>query len=139
MISVSRNIHMPNVEVSRCCSMSAKWCCSACSAIWISLVANGDLLLRLMLVVVSFPSHDWSFIEVVGGRRRRRHPLQTYRVPGIRRSKLAVTQRPQEIDHRQHIAHGKNRGARGRQHVQHLELRRIGVIAARRAHVAENE
>src|SRR3974377_35199 len=54
MISVSRNIHMPKVEVSFCCSMSAKWCCSACSATWISLVANGDLL-WLMLVVAGLP------------------------------------------------------------------------------------
>jgi hypothetical protein len=25
---VMRNTHMPNVDVTRCCSMSAKWCCN---------------------------------------------------------------------------------------------------------------
>src|SRR5450759_3813512 len=100
MISVSRNIHIPKEEVSRCCSMSAKWCCSARSATLISpisLVANGDLL--LMFVVVSFPSHHRGLVEVVGRRRRGRHPLQSCRVPGVRTSVLSVTQRPNEVDH----------------------------------------
>src|SRR5580698_3398833 len=114
MISVSRNIHMPKVDVSRCCSMSAKWCWNACSATWISLVANGDLLLRLVLVVVSFPSHDGSLVKVMRRRRRGGHPFQTDGIPRIRRRQLSVAQRPQEVNHRQHIAHGKYRGTGGR-------------------------
>src|SRR5271167_4882062 len=102
MISVSRNIHIPKDEVSRCCSMSAKWCCSACSATWISLLANGYLLLRLVLVVVSFPGDDRGLIEVVGRRRGRGHPLQANGIPRIGWSLFPVPQRPQEIDHRQH-------------------------------------
>src|SRR5271166_1963483 len=139
MISVSRNIHMPKVEVSFCCSMSAKWCCSACSATWISLVANGDLLLRLVLVVVSFPGYDRSLVEVERRRRRRSHPLQTDRIPGIRTCRFPVAQRPQEVNHRQHIADSQNGSARGGEYVEHLEFRRIRMITARRTHVAQQE
>src|SRR5271167_3431559 len=102
MISVSRNIHMPKVEVSFCWSMSAKWCCSARSATWIStsLVANADLLLRLMFVVVGFPGDYRSFVEVVRRRRRGNHPLQADGVVGIWSGRFSVAQRPQEVNHR---------------------------------------
>src|SRR5271165_1767591 len=121
MISVSRNIHMPKVEVSFCCSMSAKWCCSACSATWISLLANGYLLLWLVLIVISFPGDDRGLIEVVGRRRGRSHPLEANGVPWVGRGRLPVPQRPQEINHRQHVTHGKNRSSGGGKYVQHLE------------------
>src|SRR5215831_14969435 len=98
MISVTRNSHMPNVDDSLCWSMLAKWCCKACSAISISLVANGDLL-RLVLVVVGFPGHDRGLIEIVRRRRRWRHPLEPDRVPRIRTGVFAVAQRPGEVDH----------------------------------------
>src|SRR5208283_2230454 len=109
MISVSRNIHMPKVEVSFCWSMSAKWCCRACSATWISLVANGDLLLRLMLVVVGFPGDDRGLVKVVGRRRRRSHPLQADSIPRVRTGRFSVAQRPKEVDHGQHVADGQDR------------------------------
>src|ERR1035437_1507872 len=108
MISVTKNSHMPNVDASFCWSMSAKWCCSECSAISISLVANGDLLVRLMLIVVGFPGHDRSLVKIVRGRRRRRPPLQAYRVPRIRSRQLAILKRPHEIDHGQDVAHGQH-------------------------------
>src|SRR5450755_2455843 len=139
MISVSRNIHIPKEEVSRCCSMSAKWCCSACSATWISLLANGYLLLRLVLVIVSFPGDDRRLIEVVGWRRGRGHPLQADGIPWIRRSEFPIPQRPQEINHRQYVTHGKDRSSRGREHVQHLELRRVRMVPAGRTHIAQDE
>ena len=44
-----------------------------------------------------------------------------------------------EVDHRQQVADGEHRGAGGGEDVQHLELRRVGVIAARHADVAEQE
>src|SRR6516162_10316146 len=139
MISVTRNTHMPNVDDSRCWSMLAKWCCSACSAIWISLVANRKLLFRQVLVVVGFPGHNRCLVKVVRGRRRRRHPLQSHCIPGIWSRFWTVAQRPQEVDHGQHIAHGQDRRSRGGKHVQHLELRRIGVVTAWHTHVAQNE
>src|SRR5215472_13597475 len=111
MISVSRNIHMPNDAVSRCWSMSAKWCCSISSATWTSLtslVANGDLLSRQVLVVVGVPGHHRGLFEVAGGRWGRSHPLKANRVPGIRPGLFTVTQRPQKVDHGQHITNGKN-------------------------------
>src|SRR5664279_3512151 len=104
MISVTRNSHMPNVDDSFCWSMSAKWCCSACSAISMSLVANGDLLLWLVLIVVGFPRYNGRLVKVLRRRGRRRHPLQAHGVPWIRPSLLAITQRPYEIDHGQYIA-----------------------------------
>src|SRR5208283_5956835 len=96
----------------------------------ISLVANGDLLLRLMFVVVSLPSHDRGLVEVVGGWGRGRHPLQPHRVPRIGTSLLTVSQRPHKIDHRQDVAYGQDRSTCRGEHVQHLELRRISMIAA---------
>ena len=56
---------------------------------------------------------------------------------GLRRRALAVQQRPAEIDERQQVADREDRRARRRQHVQHLELRRVLVIAPRHARVAE--
>jgi len=103
------------------------------------LVANGDLLLGLMFVVISLPGDHRRFVEVMGWRRRRRHPLQPHGVPGIGTSRLSVTQRPDEIDHGYDVAHRQDGGACRREHVQHLEFRRISMVAARQPHVAGNE
>ena len=90
-------------------------------------------------IVVRALGHDRRLREVLCRRRRRRLPLQAGRAPRVRAGRLAVPQRPDEIHHRQQIAHAENRRAGRRQHVQHLELRRIRVIPARHPEIAEQE
>ena len=77
--------------------------------------------------------------EVVRQRRRLRRPLESGRVPRIRAGPLALEQRRDEVDADQHVADRQNRCAGRRQHVQHLELRRVDVVAARHAQIAEDE
>src|ERR1700737_3548480 len=142
MISVARNNHMPNDEAWRCCSMSAKWCWSAglCCPTAMGLSANTHLLRSgNVLVVVGFPIDHRGALEIESGRRRRGLPLQTGRPPGICGGNFTVAHRPQEIDHGQQIADGKDRRAGRREHVQHLELRRILPVAARHAEIAQDE
>src|SRR5579864_6980628 len=91
------------------------------------------------VVVVGFPGDDRLFFEIESRRRRLRLPLETGGIPRIVGSRLAVTHRPEEVEHGQEIAHAENSGARGRENVEHLELRRILVIAARHAVVTKNE
>src|SRR5512138_3771306 len=95
MISVTRNSHIPSDAEFFCWVMSAKWCRSAglCSVV-AALVCNRDLRFLDVLVVVSFEIHHRCFVEIEGGRRRRRHPLQAGCTPGIIRSRLAVSHRP---------------------------------------------
>src|SRR5579871_6341012 len=115
MISVTRNSHMPSVAVSRCCSMSAKWWRRECAANDLS--ANVRLLaLRIgtVAVIVCFPGHHRRFLKIVGRRQRGGLPFQAGGVPGIVAGGFAVTQRPEEVDHRQDVADSKNGGSRGR-------------------------
>src|ERR1700737_2695391 len=128
MISVARNNHMPNDEAWRCCSMSAKWCWSAglCCPTAMGLSANTHLLRSgNVLVVVGFPIDHRGALEIESRRRRRGLPLQTGRPPGIGGGNFTVAHRPQEIDHGQQIADGKDRRAGRPEPVQHLELRGI--------------
>src|SRR5215472_8427305 len=121
--------------------MSAKWCCRLCSAISISLVANGYLLINLGLVfiVVSFPSNHRCLVKVMRRLRRWCHPLQTYGMPRIWSGVLAISQRPHEVNHWQHIPDRQHGRASGGQHVEYLELRWIRVVAAWHSQVADNE
>ena len=50
-----------------------------------------------------------------------------------------LLERLQEVEHRQHVADAQHRGAGRRHDVEHLELWRVGVIAARHAEVAHDE
>src|SRR5215469_49647 len=92
-----------------------------------------------LVVVVGFPGYDGLLGKIERGRRRLHSPLQTSGAPRVIGRGFAVTHRPQEIDHRQEIAHGKNRRARGREHIEHLILGRILPVAARHAQIAEDE
>src|SRR5512146_2177007 len=138
MISVIRNTHMPMEEASRCCSMSSKWCRSSWVARAWLLSDNGDLLGKLV-VVVRFPGHYRGFVKIVSRRRRCRLPLQPGGAPGIVARLFAVAQRPQEVHHGQQISHCQHRGSRRREHVQHLEFRRVSMIAPRHSRPSQNE
>src|ERR1700687_732445 len=142
MISVARNSHMPSEEASRCCSMVAKWCFSAglCCSAAIGLYATAHLLGSWnVLVVVSFPIDNRGFIKIVSRRRRRRHPLQTGSAPGIIGSDFPVAHGPQEINHGQKIPNRENGRPGGREHIQHLEFRRILPVAPRHSQIPEDE
>src|SRR5687767_3442580 len=158
MISVTRNTHMPSVEASACCAMSSKWCWSfgwwACDdsmscglpGPWMATRPgrpcvgaceypsdNSNLLARRVLVRAV--RHDRRHREVLGGRRRGDLPLEPLGAPRVVRRLLALEERVREIDHRQHVTDRQHGRSSGRQHVPHLELRRIHVIPARHAEV----
>src|SRR5579883_127987 len=138
MISVTRNSHMPSVDDSRCCSMFAKRCCSECCATTSVLLGNGNLL-RQLVVVVGLPSDDGSLLEVVRRRRRSSSPLQSGSLPWVVSGYLAIPQRPEQINQWQQIAESQDGSSSGGEHVEHLELRCIRVIAPRHAHISENK
>src|SRR5271169_5303798 len=92
-----------------------------------------------LVVVIGLPCHHGRLVKIKGGRRRRSLPFQAGGSPGIRVYDRSVPQRPDEVDHRQQIAGGEDASARGREHVQRLELGRILPVAAGHAYVAENE
>ena len=48
-------------------------------------------------------------------------------------------ERPEKINQRQQIADAENGRARRREHIENLELRRIGVIAPRHSEIAQHE
>src|SRR5579872_4002760 len=116
MISVIRNTHMPMEDASRCCSMSSKWCRSSWVARAWLLSDNGDLLVKLV-VVVSLPGHDGCLFKVIGRRRRGGFPFQARRSPGVVPGFLPVPQGPQEVHHGQQVAHRQHRGTGRRKHV----------------------
>src|SRR5258708_18198255 len=143
MISVPRNHHMPSDAALRCCSTSAKWCLSSgrssCS------MTRGLSLKRHLfgkwhcLVFICFPSHFRCFIEVKGWRRRCRSPLKPGRPPRVVLCRFAITQRPEEIHHRQQIPDRQNARARSREDIQHLVLRRVLPVTARHSQIAQDE
>src|SRR5438105_2932506 len=90
--SVARKVHIPNVEVSRCCSRSSN--CSA-NAIWLSGILR---LLFIREIAVRAADHHGSFVEIMFRRRRRGLPFEAGGVPGICRGPLPVLERPDEID-----------------------------------------
>src|SRR6202035_230838 len=137
MISVTRKTHMPKVDASRCCSRLSKWWASA-----VGWLANGGLLGsegRLLAVVVGSAGDDRGDVEVVGWRRRVGVPLEADRAPGVGRAQLPVAHRPDEVGSREEVAEAEDRGAGGRQHVEDLELRRVGPVAPRHAEVSQDE
>src|SRR5665213_1047801 len=91
------------------------------------------------VVIVSFVIHDWSDDEILCERRRLRLPLETRCLPWIAARNLAVLQRPDKVDDGQQVTYTQNRGARSREHVQDLKLRRVGRIAPRHAQRAQNK
>src|SRR6185312_8642000 len=165
MISVSRNSHMPKLPASRCCSSVSKWCrccgiktcsCStscpaSCTEVSrgingsvcaIALSNCGHLMLGLVLqplVVVGLVVHDRDLGKILGQGRRLNLPLEACCLPGIVAGDRPVLQRPCQVDQGQQIAYAQDGGAGGGEHVEHLELRRIGVVAARHAQVANYE
>src|SRR5882724_11669603 len=98
MISVMRKIHIPSVEASFCCSAVSNCSRNASVSVCASL-ANFDHLPDHGAVIVCFVGHDWGLVEIVMRRRGGRLPLETGRAPRIGTHYLAVTQRPDEIDH----------------------------------------
>src|ERR1700730_7464269 len=93
------------------------------------------------VVVVGFPGHDRLFFEVERRGRRRCHPFQARCIPRIVGRGLAVTHRPQEVEHWQEIADTEYGGASGGKYVEHLELWHVAVIgiATRHAKITENK
>src|SRR5207248_2927841 len=118
--------------------MLAKWWRSSRWAAKVSLSANGDLLGQFA-VVVGFPGDDWALLKIKGRRRRGRLPFQARSSPRIIARNFAVTQRPEQVNHRQDVSHGENGGAGDRQDVQNLKFGWISMVAAWHAGPAENE
>src|SRR5271154_5251335 len=121
MISVTRNSHMPSEAAFFCCCASENWwtsagLCASCSMVvsvpvvdWLS--CNGSLQFlrcRNLVVVIGFPRNYGGLVEVKRGRWRGGLPLQTRRAPGIGFRDRPIAQGPQEVDHRQQIAHRQN-------------------------------
>src|SRR5712692_1773643 len=138
--SVAKNIHIPIHEASCCCSTSSNWCT------WMVCVSDIDRLprrinsLRLFgFISISFLNHDGGYVEVVRRRGRGGLPLETLGFPGIHARNRAVAKRPNQIDQRQHVTDSQDRRAGGGHDVQNLKLRRINVVAARHAEIAEDE
>src|ERR1022692_5177223 len=75
MISVTRKIHIPSVEISFCCAGVSNCSRSARASVWLS---NFGLLHRGQRgVIVSLRRDYRSFVEIVSGRRRSRLPFQS--------------------------------------------------------------
>src|SRR6185295_19368005 len=97
------------------------------------LANNLHLLGRRKLI--GFPGNNRRRQEILSRRRRRSAPFQPRQVPWVCLSQFAVTHRPNQINERNQQAHTEDRRARRRQHIEHLELRRISVVAPRHAEV----
>ena len=72
-------------------------------------------------------------------RRRRRRPFEAGCAPGIVARILSIKQRPDQIDRRQKIGRREHRRASRRHDVIDLKFRRVDVVAARIAEIAEQE
>src|ERR1700674_165263 len=92
MISVTRNIHIPSVEASFCCSAVSNW--------WSSALVL-DTLGSFPGIIIGGLVHHGLYREIIGGRRRGRFPFQSLGSPRIRRSAISPFQRPKEVGHRQ--------------------------------------
>src|SRR5260370_9115210 len=95
--------------------------------------------IRPIQIVVWLPGNFRCDVEIFRWWRRIGYPLEARRRPRVLPGTFAVAHGPSQVNHRQKIAERENRSARGGQHVEHLEFRRIGVIAARHSEVAKNE
>src|SRR5262245_54098551 len=141
MISVMRKIHIPSVEASFCCSTVSNWTRSASESGWWAWawLSNFHFLPDHLAVIVCGQPDDRRVFEIVQGRRRWCLPLQSVTAPRIRCRHFPIAQRPDEVNHRHDISDGKYGSSGGREHVEHLELVRIGVIAARHPEIAQDE
>src|SRR5262245_23560986 len=145
MTSWTRNTHMPRVEASRCCSASSNWCATCAWADAAAASANGCLPRRGLgqsierLVVVRVARDHRGLREVLRRGRRCRLPLEPRGAPRIGRCDLAVAQRPEEVEQGQEIADAEDRCPGGRQHVEHLKLLRVDVVATRHPEIPEDE
>src|SRR5713226_2250150 len=95
--------------------------------------------IRPIQIVVWLPGNFGCDMEIFCWWRRICCPLEARRRPRVLPGNLAVAHGPSQVNHRQKIAERENRSARGGQHVEHLEFRRIGMIAPRHAKVTKNE
>src|SRR5258708_29286146 len=95
--------------------------------------------LHFFFLMIRRPPRSTLFPYTTLFRSRIGCPLEARRRPRVLPGNLAVAHGPSQVNHRQKIAERENRSARGGQHVEHLEFRRIGVIAARHSEAAKNE
>ena len=79
------------------------------------------------------------FLKIMFRWRRGRLPLKTGCAPRIWPSDPTEFQRPQKINQRKQISDTKNRCAGGREDVEQLKLRRIGVVTSWHSEITENE
>src|SRR5881396_2698853 len=100
--SVARKIHMPSSAAPRCCSASSNW--------WATAAACSAMNRLAARVGVGLAADRRGGREVVAGRRRRRPPLEAGGVPRVLARRLAVAQRPEEVDHRQQVADAQDGG-----------------------------
>src|SRR6266446_1001901 len=117
MTSVARKAHIPSNELSCCCATSSKWCSRNGSpsvvggaSISVVLIAGLRLLRR---VGIRADGHDRGHLEVLRRRRRLRLPLQSGGAPRVRARGGRVSQRQEQVDERQDVADGQDRGAGG--------------------------
>src|SRR5208282_374713 len=114
---------------------------SIASVVWRNrgMFRNVQSEVRPIMKIVSFPRYNGCDFKILGGGRRGRCPLEPSGGPGIAASHLPVERSPSEVNHGQEIADGKNGGTGGRHHVVDLKFRRIHVVAAGHAEIAEQE
>ncbi len=94
---------------------------------------------RPIMKVVRFPGNYGSDFEILRERGRLRGPLEASGGPGIIAGNLAVESRPSKVNHREQVTDSQDGSAGSRHDVVHLKLRRIHMVAARHAEIAENE
>src|ERR1700738_2559685 len=94
---------------------------------------------RVRPVVVWFLRDGGDLVEVVGGRRRGRHPLEALRAPRVLLAALSPAQRERQVDDDDDEPEREQRGAGGGGAGQRLEPLRELVVAARHPVVAEQE
>src|SRR5690242_15533951 len=138
MISVARNTHIPS-SAAACCWLLSSNCVAlrapAAASLFIGRPTKQTDFRRRVVVWPSF--HDRRLLEILGWRWRARLPFQSFGIPRIRGRTCTVEHRPQQITKRQQVSSRQNRGAGRREHIQHLELRSVLMIAARHAFDAE--
>src|SRR5512140_887128 len=139
-ISVARNSHIPRRMASFCRSSEEKWWPTIPSGSpRASSCDTNDSGGLVGAVVVRHLRDGGDHVEVVRGRRRGRHPLESLAAPGIGHGAAAVPERDGQVDEDDHEPEGEQRGAGGGGHVERLELLRVLVVAPRHPEVAEQE
>src|SRR5271168_3816512 len=104
---------------------------------------SDDLFSRLLVfeprVVISFMVHNGNLRKVLLQRRRLQLPFKAGGLPGIIARNRSILQGPRQIQERHHVADPENCRSGGRENIQDLELRRIGVVTARHSQIAKDE